>query len=114
MMSGEGNTQQAGGQAQGAVMTVAVVDHPWLALDDRGFTVNDPGLTVVAITMVELYSHTLHGVDAAVERIQQAVDMPCVTVGVSSPMTALGAVNDSMHMVCQAVEIFQVSADMAQ
>ena len=88
MMSGEGNAQQAGGQAQGAVMTVAGVDHP------RFVAVN-----VMASSMVEFFSQALHGVDAAVERAQQVVDMPGVTVGVSSPVTTLGAVNDSMHMV---------------
>ena len=64
MMRGEGNTQQAGGQAYGTVITGAGVDNPGFAVDVPGFVVLS---TIVATTMVELYSHTLHGMDAAVE-----------------------------------------------
>ena len=50
MTRGEGNAQQPGCQAQGAVVTVAGVDYPGLAV------VN----TIVASTLVELLGEALH------------------------------------------------------
>lgn len=88
-------------------MTVAGVDYPGLA-------VVNAVVNAVSASVIEFFSQALHGVDAAIERVQQAVDMPGVTVDMPSPVAALGTIHNCMHMVCQAVEIFQVRADMAQ
>ena len=56
MTRGEGNAQQPGCQAQGAVVTVAGVDYPGLVV-----------IHVVPAPVIEFFSQTLHRVDVAIE-----------------------------------------------
>ena len=126
MARGECDPQQPGGQAHRAVIPRPGVNDSWFAVDDPGFAVDDSGLVVddnpwltvgnteMPFAMVQVLRHTLHVVDAAVERTQQVVHMPGVAMNMPPEPALLCTIDNGMQMVCQVVELLQISHDMAQ
>jgi len=135
MVRGECDPQQAGGQAHRAVMPRPGVNDSWFAMnnpwfvannnpwfvvnDNPWFVMNDnPWLTMgnmeMPFAMVQVLRHTLHVADAAAERTQQVVHMPGVAMNMPPEPALLCTIDNGMQMVCQVVEVLQISHDMAQ
>ena len=74
-----------------------VVHDPRFAVNDSGFVVNSPQMP---FSMIQILRHTLHVVDAAVERTQQVVYMTGVAMDMPPEPTVFCTTYNGMQMVC--------------